>query len=183
MINLLELTPRQVYITAGAAVAIGIAAIVTAAVMATSAAPSMKQTSDVVKPTTSQVAKPDVTPKPASEAQDAPVVNKPTSTPKAQPARPTQPQQSQGATPATPAQPNGPGTPATPAQPAQPTQPQPCDYPGCRPPIDISTLTPRICYIGIASQDIELRTACGKGLGIWATMNEAIAWLNKHGWQ
>lgn len=176
----LQFNRRQVKLAALAAVTLVIAlAVVAGATTATQQEKTGSRSADTtLKPVAVKdgaVVTQDVAPQqtPAEQPQPAP------SAP--QQAKPvTKPLPKQTAPQAAPAQPTAP---AAPTAPEQKTQPQPCDYDGCRPAIDIATLNDRICYRAIASQDIELRTACGKGLGIWATMNEAIHWLNTNGWE
>lgn len=177
MINVLELTKRQTLIASAITVAVGLAVIVGLGVFVAAQSNEAKQAfgSQPVSQTRKQDAKEVKTNEDGSKTEtvsenETVITYTPTQPSKQAPATTKQ---------AEPLQPTPQHDPVT----AQPAQPQPCDYEGCRPPIDVSTLNERVCYIGIAVQDIELRTACGKGLGIWATMNEAIAWLNINGWQ
>jgi type IV secretory pathway VirB10-like protein len=169
MINLLELTRRQVFILSGATVAVGIALMVWFGMAMASTNTDLSKAYEPAQAERVVVDEPEIV-KPAQNemAQE---------TTQASPSKPQAPKT------ATNPKPQQSAPQATPAQPTQPAQPDPCNYEGCRPPVDVTTLNERICYLAIASQDIELRTACGKGLGIWATMNQAIAWLNLNGWQ
>lgn len=113
MINLLELSKRQILAVSTGAVAIGIAGLVTVGMVYAAQVKQYSADYGLTSNTTPDVVNHDKTPAMVATGESSSAAQATT--------KPVQPTQTAEKTqPATPAQPNGPGVPATPAQPTKP---------------------------------------------------------------